>query len=67
MFDWINNGLKAVNAWMDASRTKEDQLAGANKVKVAQHEKEDEIRKGADRIKSKSRRNRMLRNKPKGK
>lgn len=53
------------NGLMDMARTKEDQKAGANKVKVAQYEKADDIRKDADRVRARPDRNRLQRDKGK--
>jgi len=63
---WLTAGLKAIAGWFDWLRTKEDQLAGANKVKVAQYEEGDKIRKDAAAVRAKPKRNRLQRNKGKG-
>ena len=63
---WIKAIFGALSGWVDMQRTKEDQLAGANKVKVAQNDKRDEVRKDAAAIRRKPKRNRLQRNKSKG-
>jgi len=63
---WIKAIFGFFNGLMDMARTKEDQEAGANKVKVAQYEKADDVRKDADRVRARPDRNRLQRNKGKG-
>lgn len=58
---WIKAIFGAISGWFDMQRTKEDQLAGANKVKVAQHDKNEEVRKDANDTWNKPNRDRMRR------
>ena len=65
LLKFIQIFFSALSGLFDFMRTKEDQKSGANKVKVAQYEKRDEIRKGSDAIWNKPDRDRLQRNKGK--
>ena len=58
---FLKSILASIAGWFDLQRTKEDQLAGANKVKVAQYEEQDKIRDMANDINNSLPRDRLRR------
>jgi len=63
----IQGFFGALNAWFRASERNENERAGINKMKVAQNDKRDEVRKDADNVWDRDDRDRLQRTPTKGK